>query len=479
MKKFVCGEVFMLKNYIFILSTLVFFCVLFAAIIVMLVLKMNRSRVHEEEAKLTDVTTGIGNNLYFEQEFNGTISDFSRCLYHVAYIIIDISYLQAYHGATTFNDVVKYTASVLKNSVKNNDVAARITENGFVYAFQCTDCDEAKKQLKKMLNKLNEYTDVEENDKAVFHAALYQLNTFDRNSELVIFNLRRNCIKLMGTSEQIVYCDAHDMNKAIEEKLLFESLEKGFENREFKLYLQFIVDTKTKNIVSAEALSRWDNPEKGILTPGSYIEAMESSGLITRLDYYMFEMVCNQLHLWKGTEFEKLSVSCNFTRITISEDDFIEKLKNIYEKYSFDKSKLIIEITEDAIERNIDNAIKNIMACKEFGFRIALDDLGSGYTSLINLCDYPIDIVKLDRSILLKAATQKGEDLFKGMVALSHNINLKVVCEGVENEEHNDFVTTSECDYIQGWYYSRVLPVEECEGFVKHYTQKLNKEITV
>ena len=468
----------MVENFAFILATLVLLCVVFAVVIIFLVLKINKSIVREKEIKLTDAVTGIGNLTYFEQEFNSTISDFSRCLYHIAYIIIDINYLQAYHGATTFNDVVKYTAGVLKNAVKNNDVVARITENGFVFAFQCTDSDEAKKQLEQIINKLNEYTDAEGNEKSVFHASLYQLNTFDRNSELVIFNLRRNCIKLMGTSKQLVYCDARDMNKAIEEKMLIESLERGFENREFKLYLQFIVDTQTKNIVSAEALSRWDNPEKGILAPGSYIEAMENSGLINRLDYYMFEMVCNKLHEWQGTEFDKIPISCNFTRITISEDDFLEKIKSIYEKYTFDKSKLVIEITEDAIEQNMDNAIENIKACKEIGFVIALDDLGSGYTSFINLCDYPIDIVKFDRSILLKAVTKRGGGLFDGMVALSHNINLKVVCEGVENEEHNDFVTSSACDYIQGWYYSRVLPIEECEGFVKHYTQKLNKEIT-
>lgn len=448
-------------------------CILLVALTVLLIIRLNTVKKRDRVIKMTDPVTGIGNLLYFEYHFENTISDFSRCLYYIAYIIIDVNYLQVYHGASTFNDVVKYTAGVLASYSGNNDVAARITENGFAFAFQCINPDDAKQQIDEIINKLNKYTDAEGNsNKPVFHAAFYNLTSFDRNCELVLFNLRRNCIKIIGTPEQTVYCDAQVMNSALEEKGILENFERGFRNREFKLYLQFIVDNKTKKIVSAEALSRWDDPKKGIISPGKHIESMETAGLISRLDFYMFEMVCAQLDKWKDTEFSDLSISCNFTRITLSEENFLEKLKSISAKYSFDKSKLIMEITEDAIEQNFENALSNVTECKKMGFTIALDDLGSGYTSLINLCDYPIDIVKMDRAILLKTDTKKGRELFDGMIALSHSLNLRVVCEGVETEVHNGLVTASECDYIQGWYYSRAFPVEESEGFIKHYKVK-------
>ena len=259
------------------------------------------------------------------------------------------------------------------------------------------------------------------------------------------------------------------MNTQQEEKELTESLIKGLRGKEFQLYLQFIVDNKTRKIVSAEALSRWDRPQKGIVGPGEYIENMENTGIIGKHDLYMFECALRQLEKWKDTELKDLSISCNFTRITLSEEGFIDKLKRISDKYDFDKSKLSIEITEDAIEKDIDVAMENVKRCKELGFRIYLDDLGNGYTSLSNLCDYPIDVVKIDRGILLKTDTPKGKALFGGIVSLAHKLDMAGICEGVETEEQNSLVSESECDYIQGWYYAKAMPVDECEVFVENY----------
>lgn len=273
---------------------------------------------------------------------------------------------------------------------------------------------------------------------------------------------------------QINETEMKKVNKDIpdEEKEATESIMAGIENNEFKMYIQFVVDNKTKKIVSGEALSRWDNPQKGIVGPGNYIGHMETTGIISKHDFYMFELACSQLEKWRDTEYKDISISCNFTRITLSEEDCIEKLKTIMEGYNFDRSKLAIEITEDAIEKDRETAKKNVRLCKELGFKIYLDDLGSGYTSLSNLCDYPIDVVKLDRDILLKADTKRGKDLFSGIIALAHNLDMSVICEGVETEEQNTLVAQSKCDYIQGWYYTKALPLEECEAFVEMHTLK-------
>ena len=257
-----------------------------------------------------------------------------------------------------------------------------------------------------------------------------------------------------------------------EESEAAESILKAIENKEFKMFLQCVIDSKTKKVVSAEALSRWDNPEKGIVGPGAYIGIMEKNGLISRHDYYMFELACCQLAKWKNTKYEDIAISCNFTRITLSEEDCIDNLSAIIKKYDFDKSKLVIEITEDAIEKNMEMAKINVKKCKELGLKIYLDDLGCGYTSLSNLCDYPIDVVKIDRDILLKTETKRGEDLFYGIVALAHSLNMGVICEGVETEEQNALVSKSNCDYIQGWYYTKALPTDECEEFVETHTLK-------
>ena len=261
-------------------------------------------------------------------------------------------------------------------------------------------------------------------------------------------------------------------NAASQEKEFLKKIDAGLLNREFKMYLQFIVDNKSKDIVSAEALCRWESGD-GLVPPGAFISAMEKAGRIAQLDYYMFELACAKLAQWKGTDLENLTLSCNFTRITISEKDFVEKIRNITEKYDFTRRHLLLEITEDSMEKNLQVAMQNILKVKELGFRIALDDIGSGYTSLISLCEYPIDVAKIDRDILLLTKQERGKKLFLGMISLAHYLNLKVVCEGVETHEQNTLVTDSDCDYIQGWYYAKALPEAEAEAFVRKYRSEL------
>ena len=259
------------------------------------------------------------------------------------------------------------------------------------------------------------------------------------------------------------------MNTDQNSRDLISAIEKGLRNDEFKMYLQFIVDNKTKDIVSAEALSRWETENNVLIFPGKYIGIMEETGMITTLDYQMFEKACRKLSEWVGTEFEGVTISCNFTRITISEVDFAEKIKEIASRYSFDHQKLIMEITEDSIERNFEVAKGNLFAAKELGFTVALDDIGSGYTSLKNICDYPIDLVKIDRAMLLLTNTERGKKLYHGIISLMHSLDLKLVCEGVETEEQNAFVSASGCDYVQGWYYSTALSESDAEAFAREY----------
>ncbi|MBE6688155.1 MAG: GGDEF domain-containing protein [Ruminococcaceae bacterium] len=435
-----------------------------------LFLQIRKIRKENEIEKMTDAETGMGNLQYFKYHFRHTICDSSRNLYHIAYIVLDSSYLRSYHSDTSFDEVLKYTSSVLSENTGDKEIVARITENDFALVYQSTNDEDARIRLKGIMDKLNGFAGVnDKSSKLVFHAATYHLAQMDENCEILLFNLRKNCNSILGTDRQMVCCDIHSMNMVQEEKKITESILKGLENNEFKMYMQFIVDNKTKRFVSAEALSRWESTENGLIGPGKYIESMENSGLISRHDFHIFDLVCRQLEKWKDTEYDHITVSCNFTRITLSEENFIDKLKMISDSYNFDKSKIAIEITEDAIEKDWEAATKNVVRAKELGFRIYLDDLGSGYTSLSNLCDYPIDVVKIDRDILLKTESENGRQLFAGIIALAHNMDIKVICEGVETEEQNALVSGSGCNYIQGWYYSKALPLDECERFVRSY----------
>lgn len=447
--------------------------ILFVILLFMFVTRLKSIKNESRRSKLTDAETGISNRADFVRRFENNGSDFSRSKYFIAYFKIDANFLQAYHKEFQFFDVVKYVANRLSESVRSYEFAARVTESGFAMALYCDHKETAMARAEELIRDFNKYIDPKnETSKGTFYAAVCDLVNNESKCEMIIFNLRRQCSELLGTEKQVTFCDARSMNTVQIEKEFVESIKQGLERQEFKLYVQFIVDNENKSIVSAEALSRWENPKTGTQLPGKYLGAMIHAGLITDFDYYMFEQVCTQLEQWKNTNLRECSLSCNFTRITISEKDFSKKIKEISEKYSFDHSKLVMEITEEDMEKNREIAMRNMTECKDMGFKIALDDFGCGYTSPINLCEYPLDVVKIDREILLKTEKKRGSELFKGLVALAHHLNLKIVCEGVETEQQNSYVSATECDYIQGWYFSKAIPVAAGEEFARDFANQ-------
>lgn len=443
------------------------FVLVLVAVCVVFVMALRHFKRRLTITETTDPLTGIANLSAFEQSFHNKSDE----LDYIAYIVVDSNYLQAYYGETILTDAVRYIADSLTAFAMEDELVARITENGFAYVFKGRDEENAILHIEELIFQLMMFLERDDGDvHPYFRAVAYALRRDDRNSDLLLFNLRRNCNQLISTDKIFDLCTDSMMNLALEEKAFLDDVEKGFANKEFKLYVQFIVDNATKNIMFAEALSRWEKEGDVLVMPGQYIGELEKHGRIVEFDYYMFEQTCMQLHKWAETELDPVSISCNITRITLSEKDFAERIGEIANRYIFDRSKLIVEITEDAIERNRDEVVNNILGCKRLGFRVALDDLGFGNTSLVNLCDYPVDIVKIDRSIMWKTDTKNGRDLFTGIVALAHSLGLKVICEGVENEEHNTFVSGTDCDYIQGWYYSRPTPAKAGEEFYKSFS---------
>lgn len=235
------------------------------------------------------------------------------------------------------------------------------------------------------------------------------------------------------------------------------------------MYLQFIVDTTDGSIVGTEALARLQDKDKGILSPSCFLDDLKTLDMLEQLDFYILDKACKQLQDWDGTKMSALSISSNFTRSTLCKNDFIDKFSKIVNTYKFERSRLIIEITEDLKESDFDICSNNVEKCKELGCRIALDDFGSGYSSFCDLCEYPVDIIKFDRRTTQKTATADVLCLFKDIVKLAHKYGIKVLCEGVETETELERIVSTDCDYIQGYYYSKPIPVENAIEFYNNF----------
>ena len=239
----------------------------------------------------------------------------------------------------------------------------------------------------------------------------------------------------------------------------------GLARGEFEPYFQLVVD-RGGTAVGAEMVSRWHSPEGGLLMPERYIDWMTRTGAITEHDLYLFRCACEQLQTWKRAGRERLHLSCNFTRRSLSDGGFFERVREITELYDFSRDRLVLEITENIPASDRSAAQRTVEGLSALGFRIALDDIGSGYSSLADLGAYPIDYVKIDRALVLGAAEERGRRLLFGIAELAHGMGVRVLCEGVETKEQLDTVLEAGCDLIQGYYFSRVLPRQDAARYL-------------
>ena len=438
---------------------------LIIAVLAAVLLWHRKTRKKNNKIQFIDPLTGIGNQSYFENTFRHCITPANYALYYLSYISLDVQRIEQYLGVLKAEEIQRYAADVLSHVAADGDFAARLGDGVFLLTFQAPSEEAASTRMSEILEQLNRYegTFLEEH-RILFHAGVFWIDTANLSVETAVFNARQGYNAAAQHQCSCVFVDKALLNREATKIELQRKLSDAFDEGEFLLYMQMIVD-RNERIIGAEALTRWQSREKGLLSPGVFIEPLKSAGLIDKLDFYILEEACRQLEQWSLTGKEHLWMSCNFTRLTVSRNDFVERFQKVLGKYQFSHDCLIIELTEDSLMDNTTVAYRNILECKKMGCKIALDDLGSGYSSLQDLCDYPIDIIKIDRHILLKSTTPRGHALLQGLTTLGHDLGMMVLCEGVESEIEKHRVCEAGCDYMQGFYYSRVLPRDEADLF--------------
>lgn len=448
--------------------------VLAVLVMVWLLQKLRRQKHLIRRSKMLDPVTGIGNMAFFTFQFHHAIPEQTREQYYVAFLAFDITRTDKFFGRVVSKQQLRYAARVLSQNVSPDSFAARVTYDGFAFVLRSLSTADAQLRVEKLLSQLNQFGSYLGFEHQIpFRAGVYHLKESDHSSEGALFNAQQGYLFALENHRPLSFSNEKLLASIKENAVRQQQITSALKNHEFKLFLQFIVDRSTKQIRGAEALSRWQHPTKGLLTPGQYIGIMEELGSICELDYYIFRETCKQLQEWNRKGYGDINVTCNFTRITISSPDFLHRIFQIAGEYDFDRSKLVMEITEDMAESDGPTAIRNMDECKRAGFQVALDDMGDGFSSFLNLFDYPLDYVKIDRAIVLNTNSSKGQALLNGMVALAHSMDIQVVCEGVETPQQNKAVCSSQCDFIQGFYYSTPIPQEKAEAFMATYNAAL------
>ena len=246
---------------------------------------------------------------------------------------------------------------------------------------------------------------------------------------------------------------------------LLSELEHALDNHEFTFFLQPKCNSMTRAIVGMEALVRWNHPTRGCVQPSEFMPLLESTGLISRLDQYIWEAVCQTLQKWQASGSNLVPVSVNVSVVDIVNLDVPQIFSDLVEKYQLEPKLLLAEITETMLAENssvVENAIQGL---HRKGFSVMMDDFGSGYSSLNMLKDTNVDAIKLDMKLIdmNQQNHSKGVQIVESVINMAHRLNLPIIAEGVETPEQVSMLQAADCLYTQGYYFFKPMPVENAE----------------
>lgn len=243
-----------------------------------------------------------------------------------------------------------------------------------------------------------------------------------------------------------------------------KSLRHALKNREFVLNYQTMVDMKKDEIIGAEALIRWQHPERGLIPPVNFIPLAEKTGIIKEIGKWAIRTACMQNRIWLDKGYKAIKLSVNMSAQEFKQENLVENIKNTLKEIEIDSKYIVFEITENTALEDLNHTIIVLNQLKEMGMQIALDDFGTGYSSLNYLKRLPIDYLKLDKSFI-KDVNIKSKDqaITKSLIDLAHEIGLKVVAEGIETKEQYNYLKEINCDIGQGYYFNKPQSTKEFE----------------
>lgn len=248
------------------------------------------------------------------------------------------------------------------------------------------------------------------------------------------------------------------------EKYITARMKNALENEEFLIYYQPRVDVRSGEYLSLEALARWQPTGEDMIMPGDFIPVFEQNGFISELDLYVFEHVCKEMQKWMQEGKKVYPVAVNISRVHIREKDLMEQLEAVCHKYCVPVKYIELEITESAFLDSPEIVMESAAKIKEKGFRLSMDDFGTGFSSLSMLKDIPVDILKLDKEFFQNKMTGREKIIISHVIEMARELQIEVVSEGIETLEHEQFLIEIGCDVAQGFLYARPQPIQEHEA---------------
>ncbi len=364
------------------------------------------------------------------------------------------------YGENIADKILIDEVNIIRQKMKGNSVLGRL--NGDIIAMVIPKEYLSEKEFSDMIKLLSDrYSN--KNFRLHIYLGVYYIKDVNETIRQMVDKVSLVIMKSKGNmSNYILYYDENSYRNDIFKQQLIGEFETALNENQFCMYLQPQTD-KDGNMLGAEALIRWNHPNMGLIMPGAFIECFEDAGLIYRLDNYIWEEAAKQLKTWKDSGYNYY-ISVNISAKDFYHIDVCQTFKNLVSEYGIDTDKLHIEITETALSEDKQEAHKTIERLHDEGFIIEIDDFGSGYSSFNFLKDVCADVIKIDRVFLKKSShEERGEQILRSIISLSHDIGMDVITEGVENVDQLSMLAKMNCDWFQGYYFSKPIAVGDFE----------------
>ena len=439
-----------------------------------LVVQYNAAKKLERTA-YTDILTNIYNWNGFVARCKNLFRKYGDQKYAMVSLDIDkFKVINDIYGNDMADQILERLAEVIKDELNHNEAFCRYSADIFNMLIAYAEDKEIAERLRKINQRiLISYPEHNIN----ISCGVYKVS--DRTMDIAILNDRANIAKMTvkGDRDRLYafYSDKH-REIMLQERNIEANMEKALQHHEFKVFLQPQISFETGRVVGAEALVRWIDDNGNMIMPNSFIPLFEKNGFIKKVDMYMFERVCGIMkELTEKYEMpERFRVAVNLSRNNLGNIYLVENLMEIADKYHVKPENIEIELTESAVFENIDMLLEVMMRLRKEGFKIAIDDFGSGYSSLNLLKDLEADILKLDKDFLNQAVNcVRGENIIRNIIAMAKDLKMITVAEGVETETQVEFLKKQKCDIAQGYYYYKPISIEEFGSVIdKEYRKK-------
>lgn len=424
-------------------------------------------------SKLTyhDLLTGLSSRKVFEEQMELALAHSKRNQENLATMIIGIDKFKNINdafGLSAGDELLKKIAQRIKTNIREEDGLCRITGDEFaVYFPEIENEKQVIRFAEKIINDIKMPFYIGENKIYISASAGLSFYLKDGTSKGGLLKnakiaLRRAKEKGGGTYQLYTPMMKEELLEQMElEKMLVEALDKN----EFKIFYQPIIDIEDLSIIGMEALLRWDHPTLGRISPAKFIPIAEENGFIVKLGEWVLRKACEQNIKWQKSGLKKIFVAVNISLRQFHSKNFVNKVRGILEETGIDPQYLGLEITESIAMENEDYTIKILKELKDMGIYISMDDFGTGYSSLSYLNKFPIDTLKIDKSFINDIVDAKGNNcpIASTIIAMGHNLNLRITAEGVETVEQLSYLKNQKCDTIQGYLFSKPVNSEEFE----------------